>query len=549
MIAYLGPVVLLPALLASILLLPAGRALAMRSLPYAALPALMAALLAPNQVNHYPALLFGSLLGLDGIGRVFLFFTAAIWGAVGFHIKSSGLDPADAVHRRFAFCFLLAMAGNFGVIVTLDGPGFYLFFAVLSLAAYGLIVTDEAASTRRAGRLYLILALFGEVLMLAAFLFIAAGREGMLLALLLYFGMGVKHGILPLHVWLPPAHGTAPAPASALLSGALLKAGVIGWLRFMPEAGPVLPELSLPIVLAGLAAAFLGAVAGVLQAKPKMVLAYSSISQMGIVTAGFGMALAQPMLWPLMLPLLALFAFHHALVKAALFLGVAARRDGPGGWLVQPALALLALALAAAPLTGGAAAKLWLDQMLGLLPPLSADVLAALLPATSVTTTVLMLRFLWLARQGPVSGEGVARPPAAALPFLLLAALALVGPWVLLWRLHPAPVELMLGVAPLWKTAWPILLGLLPALLAWRLRWRLRWQLPPGDVAVPLERWLPRLAAVLPRLPAEPQWQFPKLPAPWLRWERWLRRFSTTGVVYLLCLLVFAVAGGALAWL
>jgi formate hydrogenlyase subunit 3/multisubunit Na+/H+ antiporter MnhD subunit len=535
-------VVVLPALSALLLLHPAGRVLSARLLPYLPWPALLVGLLAPAHSADYPAVLLGLELGLEPVARVFLLFTAAIWSAVGFHLRSAGLRVDEYGHRRFLACFLLAMSGNLGVILALDMPGFYLFFALLSFSAYGLIVSETDPQSRRAGRWYLMLALLGELMMLAGFIALAAGRGGQSVAWLLFFGLGIKHGVLPLHVWLPLAHGTASPPASALLSGVLLKAGIIGWLRFLPELEPALAPLSLPVILLGLAAALLAAIAGALQAKPKMLLAYSSISQMGLLTAGLGIALAAPRLWPLLVPVLALFALHHALVKAALFLGVGVSRAGRLGRAVRPALLLLALALAGAPLTGGALVKLWLDEYVGLLPTLPADILAALLPATGVTSTVLMLRFVWLMRAEAPGGEGVGRTRARPQAFLVLSMLALVSPWLLLAQWAPGIGWLALSPYALWKTAWPILLGLLPALLL--LRWPLRWHLPPGDLVVLLEV----LAARAPRPSRQRLWRQPR----WRRQPDWralefkLRELPLTGVAFLACLLVFAIVGGAL---
>ena len=67
----------------------------------------------------------------------------------------------------------------------------------------------------------------------------APGRD--LIIGLLLAGFGLKAGLVPLHVWLPLAHPAAPMPASAVLSGAIIKAGIIGLIRFLPRGG-ALPE-------------------------------------------------------------------------------------------------------------------------------------------------------------------------------------------------------------------------------------------------------------------------------------------------------------------
>lgn len=532
-------VVLFPALLALLALSSARRALAVL-LPLAAAPALLAALFAAPMQAHYSALLLGMQLGLDTTGRVFMLFTAVIWTAVGAHLRTGALGVAMPLQRRFLFCYLLAMSGNLGVILAQDSASFYLFFAVLSLAAYGLIVTERGAKSRQAGRLYLILALFGEMLILAAFLLTSAGSGSPLLAPLLYFGLGIKHGVLPMHMWLPLAHGRAPPPASALLSSVLLKAGVIGWLRFFPQALESLAVGALAIMAAGLAAALLGAVAGVLQRNPKMLLAYSSISQMGLLTAAFGMAVSDPLLWRAMIPLLGLFACHHALVKAALFLSVGVDRHQHGGNIVRPLLLLLGLALAGAPLTGGALVKMTLEGYLSQLSGPAAEMFELLLPATSAASTVLMLRFVHLMR-GPVpAAKGAGGALASPGAFVALSVIALLGPWLLAWSTLDEAVQTALEPGALWKSFWPVALGSLIALSL--LRYPLRWVLPPGDIALPLERWVSVVGQL--RLPP---WQRPRVrlpPAPWPGLERKLRRMPITGIAYFLCLLAFALVGG-----
>ena len=97
-------------------------------------------------------------------------------------------------------------------------------------------------------------------------------------------------GLVPLHVWLPLAHPAAPMPASAVLSGAIIKAGVIGLIRFLPLDGS-LADWSAGLTSLGLVTAFYAVAVGITQANPKTVLAYSSVSQMGFVAAVLGAGL------------------------------------------------------------------------------------------------------------------------------------------------------------------------------------------------------------------------------------------------------------------
>ena len=179
----------------------------------------------------------------------------------------------------------------------------------------------------------------------------------------LILGFGLKIGLVPLHVWMPLAYTAAPIPAAAALSGAAVKAGVI-FIRFVP-VDPARPGWGAALAAAGLFSAFYGAAIGITQSNPKTVLAYSSVSQMGLLAAVIGMGLAAG---DTSVATVAIFyAVHHTLVKGGLFLavGAGAQTSGRGLWLVLLPAAVLALGLGGLPLTGGALAKLAIKGTLG----------------------------------------------------------------------------------------------------------------------------------------------------------------------------------------
>lgn len=263
---------LVPLLLALLSSGPARpRAAALRMMPWAALPAMALALAAPVEPRHISWLLLGAWLAVDDLARAFLLFTAILWTAAGVsaHTAMAG-DP----HRvRYAVFHLVTLAGNLALIVAGDVVGFYLGFALMTFAAYGLVVHDGSSAAHRVGRVYIILAVVGEGALLSGLLLASAAadgavqfpeiaaaiasspRRGMIVGLLLA-GLGVKAGVLPLHVWLPLAHPVAPTPASAVLSGCMIKAGLLGWLRLLPLGAVALPEWGMVVAAAGVAAAF-----------------------------------------------------------------------------------------------------------------------------------------------------------------------------------------------------------------------------------------------------------------------------------------------------
>jgi formate hydrogenlyase subunit 3/multisubunit Na+/H+ antiporter MnhD subunit len=474
---------------------------------FAALPALLVAAIAPGSELELSALVLGTRFALDGESRVFLALTAALWLAAGlFGTRYLARDERRAGYTAF---FLAAMAGNLGVCVVQDLAGFYVCFALMSFASYGLVVHDRSADAFRAGRIYLILVLVGEVALFTGLVLVAAQTPGDGLAAsgpqrapasgwalpLLLLGFGIKAGALPLHVWLPLAHPVAPTPASAVLSGAMIKAGLIGWLRFLPLGDPAASGWAEGCLVMGLVAALYGAAVGLGQRDAKTVLAYSSISQMGLVTIAFGAALADPVATPAALG----YAVHHGLAKSALFLGVAvaaAARGRGGRGLAAAGLLLPALALAGAPTTSGAAAKLALKQALGTSPLDGAAGVTALLPVAALGTTLLMARFLVLAWP---RGEGRGIGALSCLPWLaLLAGVASAPVWLPGWG---GGLARTFAPASLPAALWPLLAGVVAAVLvgrggrAGRAVGRLPSP-PAGDLVVGLEaiatRWADR---------------------------------------------------------
>jgi formate hydrogenlyase subunit 3/multisubunit Na+/H+ antiporter MnhD subunit len=388
---------------------------------------------------HEPWLLFGAGAVLDTLARVFLGFTAFLWLAAALAARHWLLTAKDAA--GFTIAFLLAMAGNLGLILASDVASFYAFFAMMSFASYGLVIHFRTPEALFAGWRYIGFVLAGELALFAG-LALAVDQAGSLLladlratalapttAALILTGFGVKLGIMPLHFWLPPAHGAAPAPASAVLSGAMIKAGLFGMMAALPLGIAALPEHGIVLLAAGLVTIFAAAILGAREPNPKAVLGFSSVGQMGMVALGIGAALVEPAAWAVIAPALVFLAVHHALAKAALFLGVGAFLAGGPFRRRSCLLALLALpalVLAGAPMTSGAQAKAALKAALDLGPAAWGPWLGLALSLSTVATTLLMARFavtLW--RAAPASAVP---GPATALPFVALAALALALP-------------------------------------------------------------------------------------------------------------------------
>jgi hydrogenase-4 component B len=381
----------------------------------AAVPALAAALLVPiGESLDLPWLLLGARFGLDEIGRIFLIFTSILWIAAGIHAAASMRGTPHV--GRFNTFFLLAMAGNLWLIVGQDLVSFYVGFALMGISSYGLVIHEGDRSALRAGKVYLVLTLGAELALFAALVMIASMTGSItptpedlvdlddLAIALLVLGLAVKAGLIPLHVWLPLAHPAAPIPASAVLSGAMIKVALLGWLRFLPVGEVALPGWGLLFVFAGLATALYAAPIGILQSNPKVLLAYSSVGKMGLMAVTLGLMLIEPAMAPVAAIGLALYAGHHALTKGGLFLGVGLRKSAGAQGLVLGGLVLLALSMAAVPLTSGAVAKYGIK-------PIFVDSdwawLQVAVALTTVATAWMMVRFVWSLKRIHGAGHDV----------------------------------------------------------------------------------------------------------------------------------------------
>lgn len=276
-------------------------------------------------------------LKTDGISRIFL--SLLVYGFLLSGIYSvKYLEEDDRKQSFFGFFLFSEMA-----LVGMDMAGnlitMYLFFEMATLLSIPLVLHDRTQESIRAGMKYLFYSIAGAFLGLFA-VFVCArycttldfvpggtlnaslmeGHETLLLvaALLGVIGFGAKAGMYPLHGWLPVAHPVAPAPASAILSGVITKAGVLAILRLVYFVfGPVFLKgtwvqtvwLSLALLTV-----FMGSMMAFRQDVFKKRLAYSSVSQISYVLTGLFLMTPQSLQGGL------LQVLFHGCVKICLFL-------------------------------------------------------------------------------------------------------------------------------------------------------------------------------------------------------------------------------------
>ncbi len=493
----LAATLLLPVLMLLACLFPQLRVRMPRLLALAPVPALAAALLAVGGPPLLlPAAMLRVTLSLDLPGAMLLGAAALLWTAAGAY---AAVDLRGKPHApRFAVWWLMTLTGNLGVFLAADLASFYLFYALVSLSAYGLVVHAGTPGARRAGAVYVALALLGEAALLLSFVLLAAGSEGdsvlirdVVAALptspwrdatvaLLIAGLGLKIGLVPMHVWMPLAYSAAPFAAAAVMSGAAVKAGVIGLIRFLPLDTP-LPNAGGALAAIGLFGAFYGVAIGITQRNPKTVLAYSSVSQMGLLAAVFGMGMAAGDASTASAA--SFYAANHVLVKGGLFLalGVVAKTSARRAWPVLLPAAVLALSLGGLPFTGGALAK-WAVKA-----PLGEGAVGMLATLSAVGSTMLMLHFLQTLVNTSSNEAGQGPPPAAlSVPWLASAFAAVALPWALFLTVANGSLHEVLAPTSFWKASWPIALGTALALALRRFEHRLP-RVPVGDWVVAAE--------------------------------------------------------------
>src|SRR5271166_3850851 len=339
--------------------------------------------------SWYPPL--GVALRADGLSVAMIVTAALLICGIGLFARAQLPMPSGAEARAplVFWTLLLAVWGALNaVFIGRDLFNLYVALELLTFAAVPLVCLDGRAETLAAALRYLLFALFGSILYLLGTVLLYGAYGTLDIGLLssrihpepvawaslslMTAGLLAKAALYPLHLWLPPAHAGAPAPASAILSGLVVKAPFFIVIRLWFDVMPPLPDRMAAEVLGALGAAAIvfGSVLALRQARLKLLIAYSTVAQIGYLflmfPLGHGPWAADAFGGGVMQ------ALSHAFAKAAMFLsaGLIAeslghdRIEGLGGaGRAMPvtflALGLGGLSLMGLPPSGGFAAK-WL---------------------------------------------------------------------------------------------------------------------------------------------------------------------------------------------
>ncbi len=283
----------------------------------------------------------GIALRLDGLAAVMLLLTQTVSLALAAYAHGYFRDPGHRHGGRYFWPLLgLLLAGMNALFLAADLFNLYVTLELLGLAAVGLVAVEGRAPALVAALRYLLVTLLGSGLYLLGVALIYGSYGSLAVATLqplvlaqaplavylaaglMLLGLLLKTALFPFHFWLPPAHGGAPAPVSALLSALVIKASFYLILRlwfglFLPLTTPLAAQL-----LGGLGALAIawGSWRAFMQPRLKMLIAYSTVAQMGYLFLLFPLASQSS-------PLVSQSAFQggvlqllaHGLAKSAMF--------------------------------------------------------------------------------------------------------------------------------------------------------------------------------------------------------------------------------------
>lgn len=277
--------------------------------------AVFAAILRDSQLiyvvgNWEPPL--GIALRADGVSAAMMLTVAVVICATGLYARSEFGQTDGKVSTRGSYAFwilLLAIwSGLNAVAVGADLFNLYVALELLTFAAVPLVCIKGYDETIKAALRYMLFALLGSVLYLLGAALIYGGYGTLDIALLsnrvqpepvawiaaalMTTGLLAKTALFPLHLWLPPAHAGAPAPGSTVLSALVVKGSFILVVRLWFDAMPGLLSFAAAQLLAALGAGAIlfGSVLALRQARLKLLIAYSTIAQIGYLFFIFPLA-------------------------------------------------------------------------------------------------------------------------------------------------------------------------------------------------------------------------------------------------------------------
>ncbi|MFC4911656.1 complex I subunit 5 family protein [Actinomadura gamaensis] len=387
----------------------------------------------------------------DPLGTLFALVTALVGALLLMYTLSELGGLGDRELGGYAALCLLLLAALIGTALTADLFNLFVWFEVAALSSYGLtgFFLERPIALEAAFKILVLttVASFGVFVgtgllyarhgalnlgLLHDSLGGATGVADLVALALLIGGYATKAGLVPFHTWLPDAHTAAPGPVSALFSGLMVNLGIVvlARLAYQVFAPSHVPIMGLLMVL-GLLSALAGAVLALGQDDLKRLLAYDTVSQMGVITVGLATGTASGAAGGVY------HLLNHALFKSLLFLcaGAIVHRTGltnlseMGGLARRMPVVAIAFLVGVASIAGvpplnGYASLALIHHGLETTHQTGPAVLLAL---AQVVTVAALARAAWLAffaRKEPTDADERPRP-GMVVSFLALAACCL----------------------------------------------------------------------------------------------------------------------------
>jgi len=274
---------------------------------------------------------------VDGLGLLFAGITLIIFLSAG--VYSFDYMKHSEHKISYQIFYFLAMIVEVLACFAANMITFYLCFELLTVSSMPLVIQERSHEAIMAALKYLFFSMFGAYMALFGIFFLSkyadtlAFIEGgsignaafdehqtllLVCALALILGFGVKAGMFPMHAWLPTAHPVAPAPASAVLSAVIVKAGVLGIIRslyYVMGISHIVGSFVQTVwMILSLVTVFMGSMLAYREPILKKRLAYSTVSQVSYILFGLSIANVTSITGSL------LHVIGHGLIKAVLFL-------------------------------------------------------------------------------------------------------------------------------------------------------------------------------------------------------------------------------------
>lgn len=263
---------------------------------------------------------FGVVFKIDFLNYILMSFAGIMFFVVGLFAIN---DITHEQHQRsFYFFYMITFLATIGSLMAADLLSFFLFFELMTFSTYGMIVHYRCQEAYEAGSEYIYLGIIGGLAILAGIITLGAftgslewtnlaekfsmlGLSKYIIGGLFLIGFGMKAGVVPLHFWMPRVYEQSPFTLNAISSAMLTKVGAYGIFRVATVlffADPTLVnwdealrwatarEFGVIIIWLGILTMVIGVTLALLEGNVKRMLAYHSVSQMGYIVMGIGVA-------------------------------------------------------------------------------------------------------------------------------------------------------------------------------------------------------------------------------------------------------------------